>query len=285
MEWAVSDWRVSRLAAIVLAAGFVVLGPIPAAVGDDGSRREESLQAVLERMEEGEGLRLAKQALDAGEPSPATLGAVMNAIGQYTSDEALDFVRERALLLSNERNLDDFDHVARVWAGMYLRRHGGGEAGYSAAAREVADGRLSAYDRALRLRVFAAVGRGDDTPAREVALDVYRPFLEHPDVELRIAALSVNSALWDWEVISRLQALADAPRDPWLRSKARGLAGRYLMAGPDRPRPGQSVLSPSWRSRHEQPWDPDGYREWLRHTEEWNAQQRRLESGESPPSR
>jgi hypothetical protein len=252
---------------------------------DGGSQRAEALQAAIEIATEAEGLDLAREALDRNRPGylASDLGAVMNGIGRYTSEDAHELVRVETATLRSERSLEDFDHVARVWAGMYFRRHGADEKSYIAAVQEAADDSLGSLERGLRLRVLASVGRGKDSAAREFALKSYRPYLEHPDVDLRLAALSVNSALWDWEVIPQLKLLAEAPRDPWVRSKSRDLVARYLMSGPDRPGPGQTVLSPAWRARHAQPWDPDGHREWMERASEWNAEQHRLLTGEPLP--
>src|SRR5690606_14255031 len=155
------------------------------------------------------------------------------------------------------------------------RRHGADEKSYIAAVQEAADDSLGSLERGLSLRVLAPVGRGKDSAAREFALKSYRPYLEHPHVDLRLAALSVYSALWDWEGIPQLKLLAEAPRAPWVRSKSRDLVARYRMSGPDRPGPGQTVLSHAWRARHAQPWDPDGHREWMERASEWNAEQHR----------
>lgn len=252
---------------------------------DGGGRKSESLQAAIEIAEEAEGLDLAREALDRHRPGyrVSDLGAVMNGVSRYTSEDAHELVRLEAVTLRSESGFEDFDHVARVWAGMYFRRHGADQEAYTAAVREAADERLSSLERGLRLRALASVGRGKDSPAREFALRSYRSYLEHPDVDLRLAALSVNSALWDWEVIAQLKLLAEAPRDPWVRSKSRNLVARYLVSGPDRPRPGQAVLSPAWRARLARPWDPEGHREWMEKASEWNAEQHLLLTGEPLP--
>jgi len=251
----------------------------------NGSQRIESLQAAIEIAEEREGLQLAREALDRSRPGylVTDLGAVMNGISRYTSEAASELVRMEAIALRSEKSFEDFDHGARVWAGMYFRRHGAGESAYAAAAREAADDRLTSFERGLRLRVIATVGRGEDSPARQFALETYRPYLEHSDVDLRLAALSANSALWDWEVVPQLKLLGEAPRDPWVRAKARDLVARYLLSGPDRPRPGETVSSPSWRARRARPWDPEGYREWVEKAGAWNAEQHRLVTGELMP--
>ena len=240
-----------------------------------------------------EGLDLAREALRIDRPdySASDASAVINAMNDYKSPEALEVLRDHALSLqykarSEPQNLgalDDLDGIARAWAGVYFRGLGANDAAYARAARDAADGRLSTLDRALRLRTFVFVGRGPDGPARELALETYRPYLEHPDSELRMAALSVNSSLWDWEVIPQLKKLADAPRDPWVRRKSQALVARYLASGPDRPRPGQSVISPTWRAKRMRAWDPEGARAWADHYDEWRAEQHLLLTGEPLP--
>lgn len=240
-----------------------------------------------------EGLGLARQALRIDRPdySVSDASAVINAMNDYKSPEALEVLRDHALALQYKARsepqklgaLDDLDGIARAWAGVYFRRFGANDAAYARAAREAADERLSTLDRALRLRTFVFVGRGPDGPARAFALTTYRSFLEHPDSELRMAALSVNSSLWDWEVIPELKALADAPRDPWVRRKSQGLVARYLASGPDRPSPGQTVTSPTWRAKRMQAWDQAGARAWASHYDEWRAEQNLLLTGERLP--
>lgn len=73
-----------------------------------------------------------------------------------------------AVTLRSESSFEDFDFVARVWAGMYFRRHGADQEAHTAAVREAADERLSSLERGLRLRALASVGRGKDSPAREL---------------------------------------------------------------------------------------------------------------------
>jgi len=243
------------------------------AVADGGAQGVALAREVLQRQ------RAARKAdARAWVAGSAPSRPIFNGLAHQSTLEAMDLLRAEVARRVVFSEMLRRDTIARQWGSVFRHRYGA--AAFSQAAAEAADHSLSPLDRGLRLRVFSTLGRWGNRLEREFALETYRPYLRDPDVELVRAALSVNSALWDYEVVSDLVTIADGT-DPFNRMQANHLVARALAYGPDRPPRGQSTLSDSFRRQHRAAYDPAGAADWAAHQGEWKREQRRL-LGEEP---
>lgn len=206
--------------------------------------------------------------------------AVTNAMNEHDSERAMQMLRQAVAVRANPADYRDWQTFSDAWGAMFYRMQGGPES-IDLAISRATDVRNPSVDRALALQALRQLGPWDD-PQREKALDAYRPFLNDADPDMRLAAVHVNSGLWDSKAIEQLKALAWGS-DPRARLTASSLVVRYLKYGHDRPKVGQSTLSSSWRRAHLVPFDAAGLTEWRSRSRQWADEQHRLLTGEDPP--
>jgi hypothetical protein len=208
-----------------------------------------------------------------------TSAAAINAMNDRASEKDLQCLRQAVAERGDPANYQDWRSLSDAWAAMYWRTNGGARSIEKAIA-VAGDRTRPGLDRALALNVLGQLGP-DERPEREGALVAYRPFLRDEDADVRLAALGVNSALWDHAAIEELKILAWGD-DPRARLTAYHLVAQYLEYGSDRPAMGDSTLSRSWRARHVIPFDAPGLVEWRSRRPEWRIEQTRLLTGKEP---
>ena len=217
--------------------------------------RSEEVRASLIAREPG-CLLTAGIALASGEAD--LVRAALDGLADYGSSEA------RAVL---ELALEAFPRESRIavdakhaWATSFIAEHG--DRASNLAQQAATDASLEPRERALHLVTLSVA---EPSHARSV----YRPFLDDPAPELLHAALMVNGAVWDYDVLSGLHAL-EAHADPAIRGAARQLGRRYLIWGPTRPtwverqqgnapdfEPHDRAGLRAWRARGDAPAPPD----------------------------
>jgi hypothetical protein len=184
------------------------------------------------------------------------------------------------------RRIED---ARRAWGGVYLRTHGGGAEAYrrpslevyERVAAELAQPGLDAVDRALLVEVFGTMERRPDEP-RELALEVYRPYLRAETIEEQRAAVSVAASIWDSGVVEDLRHLGYESEDTFTRLRAFNLVSRFLRYGSAYPPAGKDVASRDWAEAHREAFDPAGLREWKSGYDAWYREWHILATGEPP---
>lgn len=215
------------------------------------------------------------QALEPGE-----VAAIVNAANSQTSARTLKRLRKLIAAYGPHDSYSDRELLARAWGAAFYRLHK--PQPIDAALKQARDPSREPLDRALALGVLCQLGRSE-RPERADAIAAYRPFLLDESPELQLAAVDVNSALWDSEVVEPLKRLAFGD-DPRVRLFAYDLVVRYLRYGSDRPAMGDSTLSRTWRATHRMPFDPEGLSEWKSREKEWSLRQQELLAVEGVPA-
>ncbi len=212
--------------------------------------------------------------------------ALMNGLSRRRDQlpELLDLLEEEIRTPVKDNPLVDSQRIQdlrRVRAGLYVRLHGGSEPAFRKAAEELQQPGLDPVDRALRIETFGMIGRWPNKP-RELAFELYRPYLRATTGEEQAAAVSVASATWDSGALEDLRVLAYESPSPVVRKRAFSLVARFLRYGHDYPPPGKNVASRDWAEAHSKVFDPKGAVEWERGYEEWNRQLHLLAYGKPP---
>jgi hypothetical protein len=215
------------------------------------------------------------QALEPGE-----VAAIVNAANSQTSARTLKRLRKIIAAYGPHDSYSDRDALAGAWAAAFYRLHKPHP--IDAALKQARDPSREPLDRALALGVLGQLGRSE-RPERAGAIEAYRPFLSDESPELQLAAVGVNSALWDSGVVEPLKRLAFGD-DPRVRLVAYHLVARYLRYGTDRPAMGDSTLSRRWRATHRMPFDREGLAEWKSRGKEWSRRQGELLGTEGVPA-
>ncbi len=212
--------------------------------------------------------------------------ALMNGLARRRDQlpEALDLLEHEVRTPVDDNPLVDGQRVQdfrRVWAGLYVRLHGGFESAFRKAAAELQQPGLDAIDRALLIEGFGTVWRDADNP-RELAIELYRPYLRAGTGEEQAAAVSVASRTWDSGALEDLRVLAYESPSPFVRRDAFNLVARFLRYGHAYPPPGKDVASRDWAKAHSKVFDRQAAIEWERGYEEWNRQVHILAFGKPP---
>ncbi len=171
--------------------------------------------------------------------------------------------------------------LRRVWGGLYVRLHGGFEPAFRRAAAELQQPGLDAIDRALLIEAFGTVWRDADNP-RELAFELYRPYLRAGTGEEQAAAVSVASATWDSGALEDLRVLAYESPDPFVREGAFVLVARFLRYGSAYPPPRKDTTSPDWAKAHREAFDPEGLQRWNQGYDAWYRELHVLAYGTPP---
>ncbi len=255
------------------------------AIAEGGSAGLDLARAVFAYNREA--IREGRPPLDrANNEGLDTDSALMNGLSRRKDQlqEILDLLEDEMRTPADDNPLVDSQRIQdlrRVWAGLYVTLHGGPEPAYRRAASELKQSGLDGMDRALLVETFGTIGRWPNRP-RELAFELYRPYLRAATGEEQAAAVSVASRTWDSDALEVLRVLAYESPSPVVRRDAFDLVARFLRYGHAYPPPGKNVASRDWAKAHSKVFDPQGAIEWERGYEEWNRQLHILAYGKPP---
>lgn len=255
------------------------------AISEGGSAGLGLARAIFtyNRAAQREGRPLLDRANNEGlDPGSALLNGLARRKDQLP--EVLDLLEEEIRTPVDDNPLIDsgrIEYLRRVRAGLYVKLHGGFEPAFRKAAEELHQPGLDAIDRAMLVETFGTVSNRPNKP-RELAFELYRPYLRAATGEEQAAAVSVASATWDSGALEDLRVLAYESPSPFARSVAFDLVARFLRYGSAYPPPGKNTTSRDWAEAHSKVFDPQGAIEWERGYDDWRLQLHLLAYGKPP---